>query len=124
MNNGIGIVKNFCHPDVELRLSKKRGRCSGGVLVLVKNSLRDFVQEIKNDVDNVVSLKFISHLNNAQTQQFILISTYIPPVQSPFYEHLSIKNGIHILEQFISHLKETFIDFPILLCGDFNSGRQ
>ena len=51
----------------------------------------------------------------------IMIFTYIPPFQSPYYEGHSDKNGVHALSDFVSILKNSFMNSPLILCGDLNS---
>ena len=90
-----------------IKLSKAPGRSSGGVLVLVKRELVNIVTEIKHDTDNIICLHFKNvktTSSNTLTKEFILVSSYVPPVQSPYYDGLTVQNGVHILEHFISTL--------------------
>ena len=67
-----------------LKLSHQ-GRKSGGVLVLVKQALFDFVKEIKVDCKNAVFLKLSKDLFGYE-KDILYVSTYIPPHGSPFYD--------------------------------------
>ena len=70
-----------------LKLSNSTGRCSGGVVVLVKKCFLKsvVVTEISHDFHNIIALK----LHNINTTSFkkdvILISSYVPPCSSPYY---------------------------------------
>ena len=35
----------------------RHGRCSGGVLILVKNTINTFITKIQSNIDNVITLK-------------------------------------------------------------------
>ena len=95
------------------------GRCSGGVLVFVRNNLRPYVKEIKNNFDNCITLK-LSRMLFETDNDVAMICTYIPPAGSPYYRNLPGKNGVMLLEQCIIDLHhDNFSSF--ILCGDLNS---
>ena len=77
-----------------LKLSA-HGRCSGGAVVFVKKSLKDFCEIIKHDFDNIIALK----LRNTCVEgngDINFVSAYIPPYSSPYCITVEYDNGIHI----------------------------
>ena len=109
--------KNFLIPyfSPALKLSNQ-GRCSGGVIVLVKTFLKDYVSEVKQVIPNCITLR----LTNLFHKELICIFPYIACASSPFYNNYEEKNGILILENHISKLLK-FNDSSFLIIGDLNS---
>ena len=99
-----------------LKLSSQ-GRNSGGVVVLVKTFLKDYVTELKFDMPNCITLK----LCNLFYKDIICIFPYVPCSSSPFYKNFEEKNGITILERHISDLTTIHNDCCLLLMGDLNA---
>ena len=98
----------------------KQGRNSGGVLLLVKNSLSPFVKEIKLDnTNNMIAILIDKKVFNAD-KDVVLVACYIPPEGSPVYNNLEIKDGILILEENIlqSFSKD---NVHMIVCGDLNA---
>ena len=100
-----------------LKLSH-RGRRSGGVLVVVRKSLRAKISQIVCEKDNTVifRLKF-SH----PAQDLIVICVYIPPKDSPYYKNKSVKCNITMLEEELFRLQTEYPSASLLICGDFNA---
>ena len=110
----------FFYPALKL---SNQGRPSGGVLVLVKKSVTSMfdVNAIKHTFKNIVCIKLnMSHLSKNLKDIFI-VSTYLPPYASPFYDHFDVDNGFSILNDFFSYLYAKFSNFDIILCGDLNA---
>ena len=76
------------------------GRCSGGVIVLVKSYLKDYVSEVQTDCPNCIILKFC----NVLKKDVICIFPYVTCSDSPFYNNFDTKNGITILERYLSDI--------------------
>ena len=107
--------------DIFLQLLKfsAHGRCSGGEVVFVKKSLKNFCEIIKHDFDNIIALK----LRNTCVEgngDIIFASAYIPPYSSPYYNTVEYDNGIHMLEQCITELQTKHSQCSILR-GDLNA---
>ena len=98
-----------------IRLSDA-GRCSGGIYVLVKNNLNAILVNLPVVIDNMIAIE-IKNLS----KKILLISTYVPPQGSSYYNDILIKNGIDILEQAVSSLLCKFKNYSIIVCGDFNA---
>ena len=101
-----------------LKLSA-HGRCSGGAIVFVKESLKDCWEIIKHDFDNITALK----LRNTCVEEngdIIFVSAYIPPYSSPYYITVEYDNGIHVLEQCITELQTKHSQCSFIRCGDLN----
>ena len=73
----------------------KQGRCSGGVIVLVKKTFVPFIEEIKTNANNMITLHIRIEINR-MVKSLIFVATYIQPVGSTYYENVINKNGINI----------------------------
>ena len=92
------------------------GRCSGGVIVLVKKTLINYVSVIQHELPNCVILKFsdISH------KDLLCIFPYVPCESSPFYNNLLVKNGVTMLESCIHELYTKNPNCSFMIMGDLN----
>ena len=97
----------------------KHGRCSGGVVVLVRNCLLPFVERVKYDGNNVVIVKLSKELLGLEKDVFV-IALYIPPHDSPFWTD-SDSYGVEVLEKCMLDLQESYEDFNVIITGDLNS---
>ena len=80
-----------------------QGRRSGGVITLVKKSLADYVHPLPCYHDNMIVLRF----GNIAQVDFILVSVYIPPVDSHYYRDKEIKCNLYFLEEMLLDIQET-----------------
>ena len=115
-----GDCDYFFKPAVKL---SKQGRASGGVLVLVKKSISSLlnVQDVYHDYENIVCLKLHFSCLNSVLNDVLLISTYLPPYSSPFYQYKNVDHGFLILDEFFLFLLNNYSNFDIILCGDLNA---
>lgn len=102
-----------------LKLSKM-GRLSGGVVVLVKESLLPFITEIKSKFDNIVSIK-LSKLLFKRTNDIIMTFSYIPPYQSSYYKNKDIGCAIDHLQSHLLTLSEIEPNCSNVILGDLNA---
>ena len=72
-------------------------------------------------LDNVITLKLNNYIGKNRSNDAIIIFAYIPLYQSPYYEHLIVKNGIQILEDYVSQLKLPNYNSSFIICGDLNA---
>lgn len=108
--------EQFLAPAIKL---SNQGRPSGGVIVFVKRHIKEEVEDIKVDNDQTVVLKLNKKLFNTPND-VLLVTTYVPPQGSPYYNNKNYKNGICQLEQCIADLLEDN-NAPVILCGDLNA---
>lgn len=96
------------------------GRCSGGVIVLVKKTLSHIfdITEINHNFNNIIALQLI---NKSSNKIYIVVSAYIPPYTSPFYDNVPYDNGIHMLDEFIFSLQVSRHGCEYIICGDLNA---
>ena len=116
------LFSSFCKPaffSKAFRLSTY-GRCSGGVIVLIKQTLRNLVNiiELDHEFDNIIALKFSKILSS---QDVIFLFTYVQPYGSQYYDQVNFTNGIFKLEECISKLQILYNCSNIVVCGDLNS---
>ena len=97
----------------------KYGRCSGGVLCLIRTNILHFFQHWPTDHDNLIVFKVKGRFFGYHTY-ILLFSAYIPPVSSPYYDKKDNPDGIAMLEQTITNILSNN-QYNILLCGDLNS---
>lgn len=71
----------------------KTARLSGGVIVMIKKSLSDFVERVHVEFDNTVAIKINGSLFKLNVP-VVLIATYLPPAGSPYYDDMDIDNGV------------------------------
>ena len=107
----------FHAPAIKL---SRLGRLSGGVVVIVKNSIASFVTEIKTMCDNLISLRLSKHMLQLE-QDLILTFTYVPPYQSSYYKNKDTNCAIDNLQAHYLNLTENELDCNFLLFGDLNA---
>ena len=95
------------------RVGVKKGRASGGFMVLVKNSLSQKVNIIKKS-NNFVWIEIDGKLIKKMDGNFFIVGTYIPDITSKYYDE-SIFD-----ELFSDILKFSKENTPIGCIGDFN----
>ena len=98
----------------------KRGRHSGGVVVLVKKCYSKYVKRIDTQIENTVVLRISKELFNTK-KDIIYLSMYIPPHDSPFWGKTQNGYAMDLLEKCIMDLYEAMDDFYLMICGDFNA---
>lgn len=102
-----------------LKLSK-HGRRSGGVALFVRKEILPFVTRVECSVDNVICIKLDKHYIGLD-RDLLLVFTYIPPYQSPYYKHSEIKCNMINLEDYLLRLYENGETSYLLMGGDFNA---
>ena len=65
------------------------GRLSGGVILLVKKELSEYVEWINIETDNIIALRLLG-----TSTDFLLVGAYLPLENSPYYEETDIYNGV------------------------------
>ena len=118
-DNAAFLPSHQCFVSPALKISAF-GRKSGGVLCFVHDSISDYVQRITVGYDNFVVLKFDRFLFGTAKDIFLL-SVYIPPQGSTFYNQRGEKNGITVLDDCISELYRKYGDMNVIICGDLNA---
>ena len=95
------------------------GRNSGGVLLLIKKSLEQYVKEIHSDCGNAVAVRINKSLLKSD-KDIVLVGCYIVPEGGPLYESTQLKDGIAILEESLLNALNTN-DVHLMFFGDFNA---
>ena len=90
----------------------KQGRESGGILIWYKSELTNSVKLIKTG-QFYIWLEMDKGLT-ASEENILLCATYIPPLESPYYN----KESFSILEEEINPFQA---HGHILICGDLNA---
>ena len=104
----------FHSPAVKL---SHQGRRSGGVVTIVKKSCMNTVSQLPCTYDNMTVLRLCS----ITTGELILISVYIPPVDSQYYKGKELKCNLVLLEEVLSEIQEAYPNANIIICGDLNA---
>lgn len=68
---------------------RRAKRASGGIIIYVKNELRDGVKLVKNDLDTLIWFKLEKSFFKTVNDRYVL-AAYIPPENSPVYNILDI----------------------------------
>ena len=114
------VFKDYkCFVAKAIKLSKT-GRLSGGVIVLVKKHLSDFISRIKTDHAQTIVVRISKDLFDTDVD-VMFISAYVQPYDSVFWKHTNGGYGLEVIEECIVCLHEKCEDFLILLSGDFNA---
>ena len=99
-----------------IRLSNQ-GRLSGGIVILVKKALTHLVSRLDVTGDNVV----VCRVKSSNSQDNIIVCTYIPPIDSPYYSNKENTHNWSHTEDLILNIQEKYPQAVILLCGDMNA---
>jgi hypothetical protein len=111
--------KTFIVPGVKLSDSTT-GRLSGGLFLLIKKELVEYIDSFHVEYDNMIAIKMSKELFNTEVP-VVLIGVYLPPSNSAYYSETEISNGVVMLEQCLLDITEEMGDVSFLLLGDFNS---
>ena len=104
----------FHSPAIKL---SKRGRRSGGVLILVKKSFSYVVSSIPCTHDNMIVLK----ISCSFKEDIILVCLYVPPTDSPYYKDKLVKCNLELLQDMLLDLEIAYPRTTILITGDLNA---
>ena len=106
-----GYTRHIC----PAKVSKTGGRNMGGAIVFLKEKYDQFITRVHENFPVGVILKINKHLFVSQNDIF-LISVYIPPENSSFYDDM-IYSGIQCIEYlFVEHL-DMFSNCEIIVCS-------
>ena len=109
--------KVFVQPAVKL---SHHGRCSGGIICLVRKNCLPYISEIKNDSEMCLSFLLDKDFFGFR-KNVLLWCCYLPCENSPYYRVTGYDNGIDMIEDCIAEQCVRFDNTDILLCGDFNA---
>jgi exonuclease III len=98
----------------------RMGRSSGGVIMLVKNSYVDFVEQVETQIENVLCLKLSKALFNS-TKDVHFIGLYNHPYTSDYYTGKDYNCTLEQLEEFMLKQIEEGLDVHYLVGGDLNA---
>jgi hypothetical protein len=104
---------------VKAKKTAKKGRGSGGILVLIKKAFKSFVEIIPTTVENVLVFQIQKALFNTELDVF-WFCTYVPPANSTFWNQCNSGFGVELLENCIMEMNNWY-NFHILIVGDLNS---
>ena len=96
------------------------GRPSGGLVLLVKKTLKEMTEIVESGISHILSLKIKKEYLNT-TQDVLYINSYVHPTGSIFYSNKEYDNTLDEIEQFILDQTEGRNDLDIILGGDLNA---
>ena len=96
------------------------GRPSGGIVVLIKKELENYIQIIQTNISHVLCFKLKKNLLKT-SKDILYLCTYVHPSNSIFYSNKEYENTLDMLENFITEELIKDDDLDILLCGDLNA---
>ena len=96
------------------------GHHSGGLVVLIRKSLSDFVQTVETKCENILCSRLSKQLFGCE-KDVLFVGLYNHPVGSPFYEHKDYDCTLEMLEQFLLSRLEVGDDDFLLIGGDLNA---
>ena len=107
----------FVKPALKLT---ERGRRSGGVVCLIRNSLLPYVKQLHCEHNQVLAF-LLDKTFFGFPKDMLYICTYVHPENSPFYISTDSVNGINVLEDCLVDCLLSVVDVYVVLCGDLNS---
>lgn len=116
------FLDNYKHYDFVRQKSESAFRNSGGVSVFVKNEwlLDNMISRIYHGLNDCVVLHIKSRCYK-EMKDFILYIAYVSPEGSSIYSRLDGNNGICMINDNISKIKQDFPDCYLYLAGDLNA---
>ena len=97
----------------------KKGRDSGGLLLLIRKCYERYVTHVKINCENTIAVRVKKSLFNVD-KDILIIATYVAPENSPLYKDNAQKDGIVLLEESLSEFLNGK-DMYFLMFGDFNA---
>ena len=116
----LDLFKEFCVFTARATKLSHQDRAFGGVIVLVRKSISNYVKKILVDVKNVIVVKIDKDLFGT-VKYTVLVAAYIPPNNSIFWKISQNGYGLEIIEKCIMDLYDELDGFFLMLCGDFNA---
>ena len=95
----------------------RKGRSSGGIVVLVRNYLSNIFSELPEKFQHGIGLMVNEKLCG---KRFILLFVYVPPYGSNIYI-AGENNGVVLLETYISKIRQIYKNIDLVISGDFNA---
>ena len=96
------------------------GRASGGVLMLIKKDIEEYVQIIETNTQNVLGIILSKNWANTD-KDILLLGTYVHPVDSVFYTDKDYTCTLELIEQFILEQIEEGKEYLYIIGGDLNA---
>jgi len=98
----------------------RMGRNSGGLVILIRKRLSEFVKSIDTKHENILCSRLSKQLFGCE-KDVLFVGLYNHPVGSAFYENKEYSCSLDLLEQFLLSQMESGEDPYFLIGGDFNS---
>lgn len=119
-DSGIHFSEYFCFQTPAVKVSR-RGRPSGGIIILVKKSILPFVRRVDCNHDHMICLRFSKALFGLE-KDIICTFIYNPPYQSPYYDlYPGTQCQIAKLEEFMLNILQNGEDAFFMVMGDLNA---
>jgi hypothetical protein len=99
--------------------NSKHGRAMAGMLVMIKKSLCQYFHRVNVDISTGIAFKVDKDLFKS-VDDILIFFTYLPPLNSPFYNQLQMK-GIFLLEEELLSLLSIYPCAKLLIIGDMNA---
>ena len=98
----------------------KYGRPSGGIVLLIRKTLRKFIKIIDTQLSHVLAIRINKKLCKTG-KDVLLIMVYNHPRESIFYKNKDYFSTLEQVDQFIANLIEKGQEFDVILGGDLNA---
>lgn len=115
----IDFIPGFSTISLEGTRQSRHGRCSGGIVVFVRNELIPHVKRINDGCKFAIFLVINKQLTGFD-KDTVLMYVYLPPQGSTFYNQFNTANGVELLQEEIMNLSISH-DYYYVLCGDLNA---
>ena len=98
----------------------KLGRPSGGIVLLIRKTLRHYIELIDTQISHALAIKIHKSLFSTD-KDVILIFMYNHPKESIFYKRKEYYSTLEQIDQFIANTIEQDKEFDLILGGDLNA---
>ena len=98
----------------------KLGRPSGGLVLLIRKTLRKYIELVDTQISHVLAIKIKKTCFNTD-KDLLLITMYNHPAESIFYKKRDYFSTLEQVDQFIANSLEQGQEFDLLIGGDLNA---
>ena len=112
--------KDYIYSHCEAVKYSHMGRASGGLLMLIKKDITEFVQIIETNAQNILGIVLSKHWANTD-KDILILGTYVHPADSIFYTDKDYTCTLESLEHCILEQIEAGKEYSYIIGGDLNA---
>ena len=109
-----GLVYRSLHVYLPCKKNSHQGRFSGGVIALIHKSLASYIKRLDTEIDNAIVFRIDKELFGT-AKPVVMVFAYLPPTQSPYYDHTQNAYGVEIIEKCVLDVCDNTEEFLLLM---------